>query len=149
MTIRELGPGESELAFEAMRELRPQIGPRAEFARRIDEVQRKEGFRLVASFADGTQSAAACAGFRVAHNTAWGRHLYVDDLSTRSDSRRQGHAGALLDWLFVEARRMGCEQLPLDSGPHRHDAHRVYLKHGLAITAHHFRADLEREPGAG
>ena len=149
MAIRELGPGESELAYEAMRELRPQIGAPEEFAGRIDEVQRQEGFRLVASFEDGSESAAACAGFRVAHNTAWGHHLYVDDLSTRSESRRQGHAGALLDWLFAEARRLGCDQLHLDSGHHRHDAHRVYLNHGLAITAHHFRADLDWEPGAG
>lgn len=147
MAIRELGQGETGLAYEAMLELRPHLGTPEAMTRRIDELQRPEGFRLVAAFVDGEGAAAACAGFRVAHNTAWGHHLYVDDLSTRAANRRQGHAGALLDWLFAEARRLGCEQLHLDSGHHRHDAHRVYLNHGLQIGAHHFRADLKPEPG--
>ncbi|MGI8609441.1 MAG: GNAT family N-acetyltransferase [Candidatus Dormibacteria bacterium] len=148
MVIRELGPGEAGLAYAAMLELRPDIGTREEMVRRIDDLQRPEGFRLVASFSEGDDTAAAaCAGFRVGHNTAWGHHVYIDDLSTRATARQQGHAGALLDWLFTEARRLGCEQLHLDSGHHRHDAHRVYLAHGMQISAHHFRADLEA-PGS-
>lgn len=58
---------------------------------------------------------------------AWGHHLYVDDLSTAPEGRRQGHAGALLDWLIEEGRRLGCSQLHLDSGvgAERFDAHRA------------------------
>ena len=69
---------------------------------------------------------------------AWGHYLYVEDLVTRESARRAGHANRLLDWVLVEAERNGCDSFQLDSGVHRHDAHRLYLRWGLAITGHHF-----------
>lgn len=50
---------------------------------------------------------------------AWGDVLYVDDLSTRERFRR-------------------CEAVYLDSGHHRHDAHRLHLGAGYEIRSHHF-----------
>lgn len=140
MTVREIAPGETRLAHTAMAALRPAFGDADEFVRHVDELQRPEGYRLVGAFEDGGGDAAAVAGFRVGHSLAWGRHLYVDDLSTAPAARRRGHAGTLLDWLVAEARRERCDQLHLDSGtsPERFDAHRLYLNKGLAITAHHF-----------
>jgi GNAT superfamily N-acetyltransferase len=123
-----------------MRELRPHFADEEAFLRRVDDVQRAEGYRLVGAFEEGEDAAAAVAGFRVGHMLAWGRFLYVDDLSTLPAARRRGHGRALLEWLADEARRLGCEQLHLDSGvgPERFDAHRLYLNAGLAITSHHF-----------
>jgi hypothetical protein len=69
---------------------------------------------------------------------AWGHYLYVEDLVTRESARRAGHATGLLDWLRIEADRNDCDSFQLDSGVHRHDAHRLYLRWGLAITGHHF-----------
>jgi GNAT superfamily N-acetyltransferase len=68
----------------------------------------------------------------------------VDDLSTLPPARRRGHAQALLDWLAAEARRLGCDELHLDSGvgPDRAHAHRLYLNAGLRITSHHFARRL-------
>jgi GNAT superfamily N-acetyltransferase len=127
-----------------MSALRPAYAREDEFVARVDELQRPEGYRLVAALVDGREQAVAAAGFRVAHSLAWGHHVYIDDLSTVSDARRQGHAGALLEWLVAEGRRLGCEQLHLDSGTgsERFDAHRLYLNHGLAIHAHHFARGL-------
>jgi GNAT superfamily N-acetyltransferase len=143
MRIREIGPGETHLAFSAMRELRPHLTDVRAFARHVDEKQRGEGYRLAGAF-DDAPLAVAVAGFRVAHNLAWGRHVYVDDLSTLSPARRRGYAGALLDWLAEEGRRLGCGELHLDSGvgPQRSDAHRLYLNAGLTITSHHFSRAL-------
>ena len=141
--IRELGPGETHRGAAAMGELRTHRTI-DDLVRRIDELQRPEGYRLLASFDDDDHDpdaeAAAVAGFRILHTTAWGRTLYVDDLSTRAASRGRGHAGALLDWLVEEAQRLGCDQLHLDSGvlPERTDAHRLYLNKRLAVTALHF-----------
>ena len=140
MTIRELKPEETALAYPAMVELRPGIGSEPEFVARVNDLQRPEGYRLVASFADGDPQAVAAAGFRTAHFLAWGYAVYVDDLSSRPGFRRQGHAGALLDWLLEEARRLGCDQLHLDSGvgPDREEAHRLYLNKRLRISCYHF-----------
>jgi GNAT superfamily N-acetyltransferase len=140
--VRELGAGETRLAFEAMRALRTRFDEEERFVAWVDAHQRPEGYRLVGSFEDGSEFPAAIAGFRVGHNTAWGYFLYVDDLSTLPASRGRGHGGALMGWLRDEAVRLGCDSLHLDSGlgADRADAHRLYFKSGLTITSHHFSA---------
>lgn len=140
--IRELEGEDTERAFVAMAELRHLADPPT-FLERV-AVQRREGYRLVGSFEDGDADAAGVAGFRIGHFLAWGKAIYVDDLSTRSKYRRRGHAGALMDWLIAEARRLDCDQLHLDSGvgPDRETAHRLYMNKGMRISAHHFQIDL-------
>jgi GNAT superfamily N-acetyltransferase len=136
--VRELAPDETHLAYPAMCELRPHIGSESQFVARVNDVLRPGGYRLIASFEAGEGFAAAAAGFRIADMLAWGHYLYVDDLVTRETARRSGHATGLLDWLRAEAEHNGCDSFQLDSGVHRHDAHRLYLGWGLSITGHHF-----------
>jgi GNAT superfamily N-acetyltransferase len=144
--IREIVPPDTGLAFRAMRELRTGLADEASFVRRVDDVQRGEGYRLVGAFEDGRDEAMAVAGFRVLHTLAWEDCLYVDDLSTHPDGRRRGHARALIDWLLAEAARLGCTQFHLDSGVglERSHAHRLYFNAGLTITAHHFARAVTR-----
>jgi GNAT superfamily N-acetyltransferase len=139
-SIRELEVGETRLAHQAMRALRPAYEDREEFAAHVDGLLRPGGYRIVAALVPDREQAVAVAGFRASRNLSWGHHLYVDDLSTLPEARGRGHAGALLDWVLEEARRLGCEQLHLDSGVglERSDAHRLYLNAGLVISAHHF-----------
>lgn len=145
--VRELGPDETRLAYQAMRELRPSLGSEAEFVEGVNRLQRPEGYRLVGSFTDDSEQAAAVAGFRTVHSLVWGYAIYCDDLSTHPAFRRQGHAGALLDWLVEEARRLGCDQFHLDSGvqAERQDAHRLYFNKGMRISAYHFEALVPRQ----
>jgi ribosomal protein S18 acetylase RimI-like enzyme len=124
--IRELPPAETHRAARALLELRPQRGPAEALVARAD-AQRAAGYRVVASFDPGEEDAAAVAGFRVTDNLAWGRHLYVDDLSTRADRRGRGHGGALID---------------SGVGPDREDAHRLYFNSGLRISSFHFARPL-------
>jgi GNAT superfamily N-acetyltransferase len=145
--IREVVPPDTALAFEAMRALRTWLPDRETFVQRVDDVQRPEGYRLAGAFEDGNDEAVAVAGFRVAHNLAFGkRFLYVDDLSTLPAARGRGHARALLDWLLEEARRLDCRQFHLDSGVghERADAHRLYFNAGLEIVSHHFARAVGR-----
>jgi GNAT superfamily N-acetyltransferase len=141
--IRELSEGETQRAARALLELRPRRGPADALVAGAD-AQRAAGYRIVASFDPGEEEAAAVAGFRIAENLAWGRHLYVDDLSTRADRRGRGHGGALMRWLAKEACRAGCAQLHLDSGvgPDREDAHRLYFNSGLRISSYHFGREV-------
>jgi GNAT superfamily N-acetyltransferase len=136
--IRELAASETALACPALRELRTHHASVEDLMRRVDQVQRPEGYRLVGAFEGGEEAAAAVAGFRTGNSLAWGNHLYVDDLVTREAFRGRGHGGALMDWLVEEAQRLGCDSLHLDSGTQRHDAHRLYLNHGLRIPGFHF-----------
>jgi GNAT superfamily N-acetyltransferase len=138
--VRELRLGETHLAHQAMLALRASYESERDFVEYVDRELRAGGYRLAGAFAPGGEQALAVAGFRSSHSLAWGHYLYVDDLSTAPAARRQGLAGALLGWLIDEARRLGCEQLHLDSGtgPERFDAHRLYHGNGLSIYAHHF-----------
>lgn len=148
MIIREVPPGDTAQAFAAMHALRPHVRDVEAFVHRVDVVQRPEGYRLVAAFEHAGGEAVAVAGFRIGHNLAWGRYLYVDDLSTSPTARRRGHGAALLDWLMEEARSRDCDQLHLDSGvvPDRADAHRLYLNHRMRITSFHFARPTTDEP---
>jgi GNAT superfamily N-acetyltransferase len=145
--IRELAAGETGLASVALLALRPQFGTEEHLVAVIDGVQRREGYRLIGSFVAGDDQAAAAAGFRIVTTLAWGHALYCDDMSTRPDHRRAGHAAALLDWMYDEAVRLGCGQFHLDSAttPERADAHRLYLNRGMRIAAHHFQRALPRQ----
>ncbi len=143
MTICELGPGETAAAYAAMHALRPHLSGEDEFVRRVDGLQRPQGYRLVAMVEDdGVVSAVA--GFRVLEMLTYGGVLYIDDLSTLPAARRRGHGRALLDWCAEEATRLGCRALQLDSsvGAQRQDAHRLYFNSGMRISSYHFAREL-------
>ena len=137
--IAELGPGEAGVAAAALLVLRPHVGDAEAVAARAEE-QRAEGYRLAAVIVPGQPDAPAVAGFRIARNLAWGRHLYVDDLSTLPEARGHGYGAALMDWLIERARAERCAELHLDSGvgPERESAHRLYFGSRLRIASYHF-----------
>ena len=122
-----------------MRALRPRYDDRDAWVQRIDELQRPDGYRLVAAFDEGDE-AVAVAGFREGHNLPWGHFLYVDDLSTLPEARGHGYGAALMQWLIERAREEGCAELHLDSGvgPERESAHRLYFGSHLRIASYHF-----------
>lgn len=138
--VRELGRGETHLVADAMLALRPHVGSAGDFVRRVDEVQRPGGYRLIGYFVEGDDQAVAAAGFRVSHHLAWGHALYCDDLSTLPEARGHGYAGELLDWMIEEARRLGCGEFHLDSGvaADRESAHRLYFIKRMRISSFHF-----------
>ena len=90
---------------------------------------------------DSTGGIDLIAGYRVAHNLAWGKYLYVDDLVTDESRRSSNFGGRLMEWLVQTARDEGCDELHLDSGVQRFAAHRFYLRHGMDIASHHFRIE--------
>ena len=130
-----------------MNHLRPRYSS-SEFLSRVRQ-QQGEGYKL-AMLAE-EDLVVAVAGYRVGHNLAWGKYLYVDDLVTDASRRSEGHGERLMDWLVDTARAQSCDELHLDSGVQRYGAHRFYLRYGMDITSHHFRmalpaADDDRHP---
>jgi hypothetical protein len=43
----------------------------------------------------------------------------------------------LLAWMQVQARALYCEAVHLDTGYHRHAAHKAYLRNGFELNCHH------------
>ena len=143
--VREMAAADTArtyAAFCVLREGRPVMASIHSFTDWVNQHQRPEGYRVVAAFLPEQADAVAAAGFRVLHQLSKARFLYVDDLVTLPSHRSSGYAGMVFDWLVEEARRQGCEQLHLDSGHQRFDAHRVYLKRGMIMNAHHFSMNV-------
>lgn len=126
--------------FSTFKQLRPHLNEK-DFLEKIIRLKKNNGFQLVAVIVGGDKVKAA-AGYRITESLAWGNYFYVDDLITNETSRRKGYASILWSWLITQAKLDGCAQFHLDSGVHRHDAHRFYLKGGLDISCHHFQMSL-------
>jgi GNAT superfamily N-acetyltransferase len=142
--IRELqqeSPREEiQRCFPMMRELRPHLEEHI-FAEQVIE-QMGEGYRLVCL--EEGKDLKAIAGFRILTFLAWGKVLYIDDLITGSQARKKGYGGKLLKWVMSQAKLVNCDQVHLDSGPQRHDAHRLYMNHGMKIIGYHFAVEIKQ-----
>ena len=140
MDVRELSDDDCRLAHAAMRELRPQVGDEAAFVERVRS-QFAQGYRLIGAFDGEHEHAVSVAGFRIDEKLAWGRHVYIDDLSTLPEGRGKGGATALLRWIDAAAAAEGIVEVHLDSGvqPERQAAHRLYFAEGYRISSYHFQ----------
>jgi len=136
----EIATTEAEIksCYPVLKQLRPHLKSEDAFFEQVMR-QSEEGYTLVYLTVEGRVQAAA--GFRFLECLAWGKILYIDDLITDENARKNGMGSALLNWLKDRAKENGCDQVHLDSGPQRHDAHRLYLNHKFKIVAHHFGFD--------
>ena len=124
--------------FAVFTHLRPHL-TEAMFIERV-RMQTAQGYKIAYIESGGT--IAAGAGFRIANFLAWGKVLYIDDLITHPDKKRVGLGGALLDWLIDQGRQLKCDEVHLDTGHQRHDAHRMYLNKGFILSSHHMSLKL-------
>ena len=132
--------GEIESCYPAFAALRPHLR-REDFLSRVRR-QEKQSYRILALRHEG--SIPSAAGFRKAEFFAWGKVLYVDDLTTLPEARGKGFAGALLDWLIAHAGNAGFDAVHLDTGYGRHAAHRLYLSRGFELHCHHMAVEVRK-----
>ena len=128
--------------YPVMRELRTHITVENDFVDRVVR-QQEQGYQLAFLESDG--EVCAVAGYRFLESLFSGKNIYVDDLVTRDRDRSRGFGGELIDWLIKQAREHGCENLELDSGVQRFDAHRFYFSKRMSISSYHFRIKIEPE----
>lgn len=131
---------EIESCFPAFSALRPHI-EQNNFLAQIRR-QQAQAYQILALRHEGMVKSAA--GFRIAEFLAWGKVLYIDDLTTLPGETSKGFAGSLLDWLIDHARSNQCQGVHLDTGYTRHAAHRLYLRKGLQLSCHHVALEFNR-----
>jgi GNAT superfamily N-acetyltransferase len=136
----DLEPGNDRLdeALVVLRELRPHLT--ATSFSSVYAEGHPQGLRFTAAYEGGR--CLGVAGWRIVATTANLRKLYVDDLVTTADARSTGVGRTLLAALAERAERAGCSAIDLDSGVHRADAHRFYMREGLTISSFHFAREL-------
>lgn len=120
--------------WPVFRELRQNIPSEQLFVDRWKR-QHDEGYRIVFLERDGEVLAAG--GFRILNTMAWGRILYLDDLAVLTAHQGTGLGAAVLRYVQDEARRSDCAAVHLDTGHHRHKAHKSYLRNGFEFRSHH------------
>jgi len=135
-------PEEIRRCHPVMRELRTHITEEEEFVDRVLRQQR-EGYQV--AFLQSDDEICAVAGYRFLETLFSGKVLYVDDLITRERDRSHGFGGKLLDWLIDQACTHACDNLELDSGVQRFDAHRFYFSKRMSISSYHFRIKTKTE----
>lgn len=136
----DLEPGNDRLdeVLVVLRELRPHLT--ATSFSSVYAEGHPQGLRFTAAYEGGR--CLGVAGWRIVATTANLRKLYVDDLVTTADARSTGVGRTLLAALAERAERAGCSAIDLDSGVHRADAHRFYMREGLTISSFHFAREL-------
>ena len=125
--------------FPAFKALRPHLHE-SEFLSQVRR-QQSQSYQILALSCNRVVQSAA--GFRLAEFLAWGKVLYIDDLTTLPNQTGQGLAGSLLDWLIEHAKANQCRGLHLDTGYTRFAAHRLYLRKKLQLNAHHMALELQ------
>lgn len=126
--------------YEVLSQLRPHFTKKQDLVKQIQR-QQERGYKLASCIKE--ENVVAVIGFRFLEFLSWGKVLYIDDLITDREEKRKGYAGVLLKWVIELAKKEGCDQVHLDSGYQRYDAHRLYLNHGFKITCHHFALDCK------
>lgn len=119
------------------RQLREQLP--ADYAGKMRRVFAGGGRMCVAARGERVLGVAV---YRLHENTFDGVKCYVDDLVTDAAARSAGVGAALMRHLAQLARGAGSAFLTLDSGTHRHRAHRFYFREGFAIASYSFRKSL-------
>jgi len=125
--------------FPVMAVLRPHL-VESEFVSRVRRMEKDIGFTLI--YVEDAGNVVAVSGFRVSDYLYSGKTLYVDDLVALESHRGKGFAEALMQWMEQTARSIGCQTFSLDSGTHRHGAHRFYHRLKMVISAFHFEKKL-------
>lgn len=131
-------PEDIQRCWEVLKALRPHLDQH-NFVDIVLEMI-AEGYQL--AFIEESGKAVAAIGFRYLQFLYNGRHFYIDDLSTLPEARGKGLAGKLIDYVVDLARQNGYDNVTLDSGYHRLDAHRLYLNKGFTLASHHFSKKL-------
>lgn len=120
--------------FPIFQELRPHLTSFETFCAQVKQ-QQKEGYAVAALFEE--ERVVGCVGYWPMTTLAWGKIIYIDDLIVASSARGKGYGKALLLFVKEQAKQKECTQIHLDTGYHRHAAHRLYLSLGFEINCHH------------
>lgn len=120
--------------FPIFQELRPHLTDLSVFCDQV-ACQAREGYEI-AAIPEG-EHIVGCVGYREMTTLAWGKILYIDDLIVAASARGKGYGKTLLTFVKEQAVQKGCAQLHLDTGYHRHAAHRLYLSLGFDLNCHH------------
>lgn len=119
-------PSDLMRAYPILKELRTSLSW-DDFVYHYEQAKERDHYCLVGIENGG--ELVAIMGYRVLHDFAHGKHLYIDDLVTTAKSRSSGMGTILLEFAEQEAKRMQCKGLRLCTGIENEGGKRFYERH--------------------
>jgi len=146
MTVKRVETeAERAAVFPVLRELRSD--PDDDRFRSLYEEMAADGYELFAYYDDGEP--VSVAGVTLRTNFYLGRYAFVCDLVTTANRRSEGFGRRLLEHVHEWARERGCDNVELESGLWRDEAHDFYTEMGYEKYCYSFKYDLdEHDSGA-
>lgn len=126
--------------YPVMKQLRTNL-TKTEFLSRVKRQQKAFNYTLIRLVDEN--HVVAVSGVRISESLCDGKYLYVDDFVTDGNLRSKGYGGRLFNWIVDYAKSNNCNEIGLESGVQRFDAHRFYLGKRMKISSHHFCLPLK------
>ncbi|MBS1742088.1 MAG: GNAT family N-acetyltransferase [Bacteroidetes bacterium] len=139
MQVKEVSTASDiQQTWEVMHLLRPHLVAE-NYVALVTEMM-SQGYKM--AYVEDAGKVVSVIGFRHLQFLFNGKHIYIDDLSTLDAYRGKGCGSMLLDYVDDIAKKYGYKTVTLDSGTHRHPAHRLYMKKGFIIRGYHFTKEI-------
>ncbi|CAF1575337.1 unnamed protein product [Rotaria magnacalcarata] len=123
-------------AHGIFRQLRPHLpDDEKTYVNQIRDICRTGPARIIVAMNDEILGLAV---YRVTRNMKYAEHIYCDDLVTNENSRSSGVGRCLINYMKNEGKKLGIDQLTLDSGCQRGRAHKFYHREGFIINRYGF-----------
>jgi len=138
--IRELtSEADFRNAYPVLSQLRDHL-TMDEYFTRLKQM-RETGYRLFARYEGDDIVGVVGAAKRL--NFYNGPHIFVYDLVTDEERRKEGFGTELLEFVHTWANRESCEYVALESGLWRDQTHRFYEELGYEKFCYSFRKEIE------
>lgn len=128
-----------EAACRLLRQMYPERSV-ADLRSQVQEMLDEGGWRMVGMFEDAQCVAAIMV--HVGRRLYSGKFIRMDSMVIDEGLRGRGAGKKLVDWVVDEGKRLGCEKMMLDSYVENFDAHRFFLREGMAIRGYHINKAL-------
>jgi GNAT superfamily N-acetyltransferase len=130
-----------EDSYKILSDVEPDI-PESEFFVKYKKLL-KGDVKVLGLFSDTELCTVAVAS--IIDDNIDGRYLYLYDLVTDIEKRRQGYGTEMLKYVQNLAIYNGCQRIKLNSGLHRSDEHRFLKSNGFEMFHYSFVKELKRD----
>ncbi len=128
-----------ERFFPVMKELRKDLSFE-DYVTIFTDAQEADGYEMVAIESDNV--ILAVMGYRILHDFAHGKHLYIDDLVSTESHRSLGLGAELLRYAEDLAKELACNGLRLCTGIENERGRKFYERHDWKLRSFAYKKKL-------
>jgi GNAT superfamily N-acetyltransferase len=125
-------PKDNEVVFTLLKELRTTL-TLENFIETYKHAHQHDDYQIV--YIEDDNKIVGLMGYRILYDFVHGKHLYIDDLVTKSDQRSKGYGAKLLSYAEDLALKLNCTGLRLCTGIENEQGKKFYQKNDWQLRA--------------